>query len=288
MKHTWIFLLLCYPVLLVAQTESYQERKAKQLAGPSPFQEEIDGAYPERIAYQDELVVALNSYAPQAPVHLLIVPRKRIPTINDLTDADSAIVARMFWVAKKMAADLGVAESGYRLVFNNNEDSGQSAFHIHLHLLGGMKTGPMVDQRWRNQGPRPGGSYQRAMAQVKAAYEAYFEAWLEADSTKLLDQMTAGGMLMPPGMPPVIGREAIKTHWFPNDGSRTTLTRFDFTLDELRLDGNTAYARGTSTLSFTYEKDGQTITKNDIQHNRLMVFERQEDDQWLITCNLWN
>jgi histidine triad (HIT) family protein len=57
----------------------------------------------------------------------------------------------MMLVAKKMAADAGVADSGYRLVFNTNEDAGQSVFHIHLHLLGGMKTGPMVDQTWRNR-----------------------------------------------------------------------------------------------------------------------------------------
>ena len=89
-------------------------------------------------------------------------------------------------------------------------------------------------------------------------------------------------------MPPVVGREAIQKHWFPQDGSRTTVTRFDFTLDELQLDGNIAYARGTSTLSFRYEKDGQIIEKKDILHNRLLVLERQNDDEWLISCNMWN
>lgn len=283
-----LFLPLFLPLPLSAQSESYQQRKAAQLAGRSPFQDEIDGKYPERIAYQDSLVVVLNSFAPQAPVHVLIIPRKRIPTINDLTDADSAIIARMFWAAKKIAEERGIAETGYRLAINTNEDSGQSAFHIHMHLLGGMKTGPMVDQRWRNLGPNPGGTYRRALAAVKAAYEAYHAAWLNNDSTALLNQMTPDGVLMPPGMPPVVGREAIRNHWFPQDGSTTTIQRFDYTLDELKLDANVAYLRGTSTLSFTWEKDGQQVVKTDIHNNRLLVFERQEDGQWLITCNMWN
>lgn len=288
MKHKLLLgLLLAGFAFLHAQSPEFRERKAKQLAEPSPFQADIDGAHPERIYYQDSLVVVFNSIAPQAPVHLLIVPRKRIPTINDLTDADSAILDRMFWAARKVAKEKGIDESGYRLAFNTNEDAGQSAFHLHLHLLGGMKTGPMIDQRWRNRGPQPGGSYQRALSNVKAVYEAYFAAWLRADSTALLAQMTPDAVIMPDGLPPAAGSAAIRAFWFPADGSRTTVTKFDHTLDEIRLDGNMAYIRGTSRLSFVYEKDGKSIVKNDVPHTRLMIFERQDDDSWLITCNMW-
>ncbi|MEZ4965983.1 MAG: HIT domain-containing protein [Saprospiraceae bacterium] len=270
-----------------SQSETYSERKARQLAGPSPFQKEIDGEYPERIAYQDSLVVALNSFAPQAPVHLLIVPRKRIATINDLTDGDSAILAHMFMAARKLAAERGVAETGYRLAINTNEDAGQSAFHIHMHLLGGMKTGPMVDQRWRNEGPLPGRSYQRALDSIKSIYEAYFQGWLKSDSTALLAQMTPGATIMPAGLAPVSGRDMIRAYWFPSDGSRTTVTRFEHEIDEVRLDGNIAWIRGHSSLSFVYEKDGVRVEKSDVAHSRLMLFERQQDDRWLITCNMW-
>jgi histidine triad (HIT) family protein len=288
MKRCLVPILLLFPLLLSAQSEAYQKRKAEQLAGRSPFQDEIDGKYPDRIAYEDDLVLVLNSFAPQAPVHVLIIPRKRIPTINDLTDADSAVIARMFWAAKKIARERGIAETGYRLAINTNEDSGQSAFHIHMHLLGGMPTGPMVDQRWRNLGPSPGGTYRRALDSVRTAYANYHAAWLRADSAALLRLFTPDAVLMPPGMAPVTGLDAIRQHWFPADGSTTTIQRFDYTLDELKLDGNVAYVRGTSILSFTYAKDGQQTVKTDIPNNRLMVFERQDDGRWLITCNMWN
>ncbi len=282
-----IWLLVFCSTGVYTQEESYRERKIRLLDSPSPFQKEIDGEFPERIVFQDDFVVVLNSIAPQAPVHVLIIPRKRIPTINDLTEADSTIVAHMFMAARRVAEDKGVAESGYRLAINTNEDAGQSAFHIHMHLLGGMKTGPMVDQRWRNQGPKPGGSYQRAMTKVKDLYAAYFSAWIQGDSAALLRQMTPDATIMPAGLPTVTGTEAIRRHWFPDDGSVTTVTKFDHTLDEIRLDGNMAYIRGTSSLSFRYEKDGETTEINNINHNRIMIFERQDDDSWLITCNVW-
>lgn len=147
---TAAFLLLSAS-LVFAQSPEYQEKKKQQLSGPSPFEKELADPNNERILYSDSLLVALRSINPQLPVHILIVPRKRIPTINDITEADASLIAHMMLVAKKMAAEAGVADSGYRLVFNTNEDAGQSVFHIHLHLLGGMKTGPMVDQTWRNR-----------------------------------------------------------------------------------------------------------------------------------------
>lgn len=87
--------------------------------------------------YEDENLVAFSDIKPQAPHHILIIPKKHIPTINDLGENDEALLGKMILVGKKLAADLGVHESGYRLVFNCNEDGGQEVFHIHLHLLAG-------------------------------------------------------------------------------------------------------------------------------------------------------
>jgi len=90
-----------------------------------------------KIAYEDEEVVAFHDINPQAPVHVLIVPRKHIPTLNDAGEEDQALLGKMMLVAQKLAKELGIADSGYRLVLNTNRGAGQSIFHIHLHLLGG-------------------------------------------------------------------------------------------------------------------------------------------------------
>lgn len=129
----------------------YWRKKALQLVQASPFQNTLDGKQPGAILYQNKQVTAFNSISPQMPVHVLIVPNKRIPTMNDLRKKDAKVVAEMFRVARKLARELGIADTGYRLVINTNEDAGQSVFHLHLHLLGGHKTGPMVDQIWRNE-----------------------------------------------------------------------------------------------------------------------------------------
>lgn len=134
-----------------AQTKEYLAKKEKQLAEVSLFQDEIDSKNPDLVLYEDKDVVAFKSSGPQMPIHLLIVPRKRIATLNDLSSNDEKIIGKMIIVAKDLAKKLGISETGYRLAFNTNEDAGQSVFHIHLHLLGGHKTGPMVDQTWRNQ-----------------------------------------------------------------------------------------------------------------------------------------
>ncbi len=90
-----------------------------------------------RIAYEDEEVMAFHDINPQAPVHILVVPRRHIPTLNDATEAEQALLGKMVLVAQRLAKELGVAETGYRLVLNTNRGAGQSIFHIHLHLLGG-------------------------------------------------------------------------------------------------------------------------------------------------------
>jgi len=95
------------------------------------------GDIPADIVYQDEDVVAFRDIGPQAPTHVLVIPHKPIPTINDLEPGDAELVGKLFLAAKKIAADEGIAEAGYRTVINCNAAGGQSVYHLHLHLLGG-------------------------------------------------------------------------------------------------------------------------------------------------------
>ena len=101
----------------------------------------IAGEIPGELVYSDQEVVAFRDINPQAPVHLLIVPRKHIPRLYDLTGEDYGLVGKMVEVANRLAQQEGVAESGYRLVINCNRDANQEVFHLHLHLLGGRKMG---------------------------------------------------------------------------------------------------------------------------------------------------
>lgn len=95
------------------------------------------GEIPSRMVYQDDLVVAFEDLNPQAPHHLLLVPRKHIRTTLDLTTADNEMIGHIHQVAGKLAHDLEFAEDGFRLVNNCNEGAGQSVWHLHFHLLGG-------------------------------------------------------------------------------------------------------------------------------------------------------
>lgn len=108
------------------------------------FSKIISGELPATIVYQDGLVTAFRDIHPQAPTHILIVPNKVIATANDLTEADEQIAGRMLVVAGRIAAQEGIAESGYRLIINCNRDGGQEVFHLHMHLLGGRRLGPML------------------------------------------------------------------------------------------------------------------------------------------------
>lgn len=108
------------------------------------FSKIIRREIPSDIVYQDEQVTAFRDINPQAPVHILIVPNKLIPTANDVTPEDEQMLGHMFVVAKQIAAQEGVAESGYRLLVNCNRDAGQEIYHLHLHLLGGRRLGPML------------------------------------------------------------------------------------------------------------------------------------------------
>ncbi|MFO9759103.1 purine nucleoside phosphoramidase [Providencia sp. DFU6] len=96
------------------------------------------------IVYQDELVTAFRDISPQAPSHILIIPNKLIPTVNDVAAEDEQVLGRLFIVAAKIAQQEGIAESGYRLIMNCNKDSGQEVFHIHMHLVGGRPLGPLL------------------------------------------------------------------------------------------------------------------------------------------------
>jgi len=93
------------------------------------------------IAYEDETVLAFHDVAPQAPTHILVVPKEHIPTLNDLDESRLTVVGKMFLTAKQLAAEAGISRSGYRCVFNCMSGAGQSVFHVHLHLLGGRTMG---------------------------------------------------------------------------------------------------------------------------------------------------
>jgi len=101
----------------------------------------ISGEIDSDKLYDDEDLVAFNDISPQAPTHILIVPKKHIPTILDLEDADRSLVGKVYLVAKQLARERGLDESGYRVVVNCLEGAGQAVFHIHFHLLGGRELG---------------------------------------------------------------------------------------------------------------------------------------------------
>jgi len=97
----------------------------------------IAGEIPAKIIYEDDKVVAFDDLYPKAPIHKLIIPRKHIATINNIEETDKELIGHMYWVAKKLAADLEIAEDGYRTLMNCNKNGGQEVYHLHLHLLGG-------------------------------------------------------------------------------------------------------------------------------------------------------
>ncbi len=104
----------------------------------------IAGQAEADILYQDERVTAFRDINPQAPVHILIVPNKEIPTVNDVTEADEAVLGHMIVVAQQVAAQQGIAKNGYRLIINCGNHGGQEVYHLHMHLLGGRRLGPML------------------------------------------------------------------------------------------------------------------------------------------------
>lgn len=111
------------------------------------FTKIINGDIPGDIVYRDDRVVAFKDINPQAPVHILIVPVKEIPSIKEATEEDEAVLGHMMYVARLVAEEQGVAKSGYRLIINNGENAHQEVFHVHMHLLGGRPLGPILMKR---------------------------------------------------------------------------------------------------------------------------------------------
>ncbi len=105
------------------------------------FCEIVAGRIPSRVVYQDEDVLAFHDIRPEAPVHVLLIPKKHLTSLLDLAPEDDALVGSLVRRAKDLAKELGLAERGFRLVFNAGADAGYSVFHIHLHLLGGRSLG---------------------------------------------------------------------------------------------------------------------------------------------------
>ncbi|MBU0914098.1 MAG: purine nucleoside phosphoramidase [Gammaproteobacteria bacterium] len=114
------------------------------MAQETIFSKIIRREIPADILYQDDLVTAFRDINPRAPTHILIVPNVLIPTVNDVESEHELALGRLFTVARKLAADAGIAENGYRLIMNCNQHGGQEVYHIHMHLVGGKALGAMV------------------------------------------------------------------------------------------------------------------------------------------------
>jgi len=99
----------------------------------------INKEIPASIQYEDDDLIAFNDISPKAPVHLLIVPKKHISTLNDVVEEDVVLVGKLVKKASELAAQFKIDQSGYRTIFNCNSDGGQEVYHIHLHLIGGKK-----------------------------------------------------------------------------------------------------------------------------------------------------
>ena len=111
---------------------------------PTLFERVISGELPADVVYRDDRVTAFRDIHPRAPVHILIVPNKAIPTANDISNDDEALIGHLYTVARDIAKREGIAEGGYRLIVNCNANGGQEVYHLHVHLLGGRPLGPMV------------------------------------------------------------------------------------------------------------------------------------------------
>lgn len=101
------------------------------------FEKIIAREIPSDIVYEDDLVFAFRDISPQAPVHVLVIPKKAIPRIGEADESDQALLGHLLLKARAVAATLGLAENGYRLVINNGKDGGESVPHLHCHILGG-------------------------------------------------------------------------------------------------------------------------------------------------------
>jgi histidine triad (HIT) family protein len=108
---------------------------------PCLFCRIVEKKAPARVAYEDDQVMAFHDIRPQAPVHLLVVPKKHVTSLMDMTAGDDALVGGLVRRARELAGEMGLGERGFRLVFNTGDDAGYSVYHIHLHLVGGRPLG---------------------------------------------------------------------------------------------------------------------------------------------------
>ena len=104
----------------------------------------VSGELPADIVYRDDLVTAFRDIRPLAPIHILIVPNRAIPTLADVSESDEATLGRMLRAASDLARQEGIAEDGYRVLINCRDHGGQEVYHLHLHLVGGRPLGPML------------------------------------------------------------------------------------------------------------------------------------------------
>ena len=110
----------------------------------SLFTKIIAREIPSDIVYEDDYVIAFKDINPKAKIHILVVPKKEIPTINDITEADEALIGKMYSAIVKITKKLGIDKDGYRVIANCNDHGGQEVFHIHFHVLGGEKLSDIV------------------------------------------------------------------------------------------------------------------------------------------------
>lgn len=108
------------------------------------FSKIIRREVPAEILFQDDRVTAFVDINAKAPTHILIIPHRIIPTVNDVKPEDEAVLGHLFVVAAKLAGEQGIARDGYRLIVNCGRHGGQEVFHLHMHLLGGRALGPML------------------------------------------------------------------------------------------------------------------------------------------------
>jgi len=106
---------------------------------PCLFCEIAGGRIPAKVAYQDDTVLAFHDINPQGPTHILVIPRRHITSLMDLTEEDDVLVGNLVRRARDLAKQTGLGERGFRLVFNAGEDAGYSVYHVHLHLVGGRR-----------------------------------------------------------------------------------------------------------------------------------------------------
>lgn len=97
----------------------------------------VSGEIPSKFVHRDDKITAFHDINPAAPVHILVIPNKHIQSVNDIDEQDKALISQLFLVAKKIAAEQGINEKGYRLIINTGPDGGQVVKHLHVHILGG-------------------------------------------------------------------------------------------------------------------------------------------------------